>query len=92
MAKALFLVIRSRDNWWVDFEGAAEGPFDSRESAALEARSMGRFKAHTGREAEVLVPDEQGRYWVIWSSLHDAGESRGFTPYRVGAPVAASAA
>ena len=92
MAKALYLVIRSRDNWWVDFEGAAQGPFGSRENAALEARSMARFKAHTGRPAEVLVPDEQGRYWVIWSSLYDAGEGRNFTPYRVGAPAAASAA
>jgi hypothetical protein len=83
MSKALFLVIRSRENWWVDFEGAAEGPFASRENAALEARSMARFKAHTGREAEVLVPDEQGKYWVIWSSLYETEAGRAFTPYRV---------
>jgi hypothetical protein len=81
MAKALYLVIRSRDSWWVDFEGAAQGPFPSRENAALEARSLARFKAHSGSEAEVLVPDDHGKYWVIWSSLHDV-EGSSFTPHR----------
>lgn len=83
MAKALYLVIQSRDSWWVDFEGKAHGPFTSRESAALEARSLARFQSHTGREAEVLVPDEHGKYWVVWSTIYDSGDSRAFTPYRV---------
>ncbi len=82
MAKALYLVIHSRDSWWVDFEGKAEGPFESREVAALEARSMARFQSHAGREAEVLVPDQHGKYWVVWSSLHDKGNGT-FTPHRV---------
>jgi hypothetical protein len=81
MAKALYLVIQSRGDWWVDFEGKAHGPFPSRSNAALEAQSLARFQAHSGREAEVLVPDEQGRYWVVWSSLSDNG--RTFSPYRV---------
>lgn len=83
MAKALYLVIQSRGSWWVDFEGKASGPYTSRETAALEGRSLARFQAHSGREAEVLVPDEQGKYWIIWSSLYDSGEGRAFTPYRV---------
>lgn len=83
MAKALYLVIRSRNDWWVDFEGKAHGPYTSRENAALEARSLARFQAHTGREAEVLVPDEHGKYWVVWSSLYDTAEGRAFTPRRV---------
>ena len=85
MAKALYLVIHSRGDWWVDFEGKAHGPFSSRENAALEARSLARFQTHTGRHSEVLVPDEHGKYWVIWSSLHDSGEGRSFTPHRVSA-------
>ena len=83
MSKALFLVIRSRDNWWVDFEGKAHGPFNSRENAALEARSLARFQSHSGRNCEVLVPDENGKYWVIWSSLHDPGDGSSFVPHRV---------
>jgi len=81
MAKALYLVIQSRDNWWVDFEGKPHGPFPSRSAAALEAQSLARFQSHSGREAEVLVPDEQGKYWVVWSSLSDNGQT--FSPYRV---------
>jgi hypothetical protein len=83
MAKALYLVIQSRDTWWVDFEGKAHGPYASRSNAALEAQSLARFQAHSGREAEVLVPDEHGKYWVVWSSLHDKGDARNFRPYRV---------
>ena len=76
MPKGLYLVIHSRDRWWIDFEGAAQGPFETRESAALEARSLAQFKAHTGRECEVMVPDDRGRYSVVWSSQYDTGGSR----------------
>ena len=39
MAKALYLVIQSRDNWWVDFEGKAHGPFASRSNAVWSSLS-----------------------------------------------------
>ncbi len=85
MAKALYLVINSQDNWWVDFEGTPHGPFETREAAALEARSLARFQVHAGRDAEVLVPDGDGRYWVVWSSRSEAGAARDFVPHRIGA-------
>lgn len=71
MSKALFVVIFSRGSWWVDFEGRAEGPHESLERAVEEARQSARLIAHTGRETEVLVPDESGRYSVVWSSLNE---------------------
>ena len=81
MAKALYLVIFSRERWWVDFEGESTGPFESREAAALEARTLGRGRAQSGREAEVLVPDGEGKYWVIWSSRYDRPDAAGsFVP------------
>ncbi|MBK8083045.1 MAG: hypothetical protein IPK28_03955 [Devosia sp.] len=84
MAKALYLVIRSQDNWWVDFEGRSHGPYVSRENAALEARTLARFESNSGRECQVLVPDQEGKYWVIWSSLHDSADgTRPFVPRRV---------
>lgn len=83
MAIALYLVIHSQNNWWVDFEGTPHGPFETREAAALDARNLARVRVD-GREAEVLVPDGDGRYWVIWSSRHDQNESGGFVPRRVG--------
>lgn len=68
LAKALYIVLESRGKWWVDFEGHPHGPHDSREQAALEARNQAQFSAHVERPSRVLVPDKQGKYWVIWDS------------------------
>lgn len=68
MARALYVVIFSRDRWWVDFEGRAHGPFDTRELAAAEAKQLAQFAAHSGRSSEVLVPDDTGRHRVFWES------------------------
>ena len=68
MATALYIVIQSRDKWWVDFEGRSHGPYETRENAALEARSLAQKADHKGRISEVLVPDADGKFWVVWSS------------------------
>ncbi len=68
MATALYIVIQSRGKWWIDFEGRSHGPFDKREAAALEARNQAQFTAHMNRPSEVLVPDSNGKYWVVWNS------------------------
>ncbi len=70
MATALYIVIQSGGKWWVDFEGRPHGPHDSREAAALEARNQAQFQAHMERPSEVLVPDGNGKYWVVWDSRH----------------------
>lgn len=56
----------------MDFEGRAHGPHESREGAALEARNQAQFSAHMNRPSEVLVPDTDGKFWVVWNS-RDAG-------------------
>jgi hypothetical protein len=84
MGKALYLVIFSRNEWWVDFEGRPFGPFGSRENAALEARALARFQSNAGRVSEVLVPDAEGKYWVIWSSAHTGADGKPFVPRRYG--------
>jgi hypothetical protein len=68
MATALYIVIQSRDKWWVDFEGHGHGPYETREASALEARSLAQRADHKNRHSEVLVPDGEGKYWVIWAS------------------------
>lgn len=68
MATALYIVIESKGKWWVDFEGRSHGPHDSREAASLEARNQAQFMSHMNRPAEVLVPDADGKYWIIWNS------------------------
>ena len=71
MPRALYVVIHSHQKWWVDFEGKAHGPFLSLEEAAEEGRQLARFAAHAGRASELLIPDERGRYSVIWTSEHE---------------------
>lgn len=68
MSTALYVVILSRGDWWVDFEGHANGPFATKEDAALEATQLARFAAHSGHDSEVLVPDEHGRHRIVWAS------------------------
>ena len=71
MARALYVVIFSRDSWWVDFEGRAHGPYATRELAAAEAKSLAQFAAHSGKSSEVLVPDDTGRHRVVWESTFE---------------------
>ncbi|MBL8599777.1 MAG: hypothetical protein J0I48_17795 [Devosia sp.] len=56
----------------MDFEGRSHGPHETREAAAMEARNQAQFSAHMNRPSEVLVPDAEGKYWVVWNS-RDAG-------------------
>ena len=88
MATALYIVINSRGKWWVDFEGRAHGPHETREAAALEAKNQAQFMAHMNRASEVLVPDAEGKYWVVWNS-RDASKG---VPQPVRASGAKSAA
>ena len=34
----------------------------------MEGRNQAQFMAHMNRPAEVLVPDAEGKFWVIWNS------------------------
>jgi hypothetical protein len=82
MATALYIVIESRGKWWVDFEGRPHGPHETREAAAIEARNQAQFMSHMNRPSEVLVPDGDGKYWVVWTS-RDADSG---VPRRLGDP------
>ena len=77
MSRALYVVIRSRDQWWVDFEGKPHGPHASIQDAVEEGRELAQYTAHMGRTSELLVPDENGRYRVVWAS--DDQRHRGYS-------------
>jgi hypothetical protein len=77
MAKALYVVIFSRQAWWVDLEGTAQGPYPSLQDATEEGRQLARFCAHAGRPAEVLIPDERGHYRVVWDSDNEPHAASG---------------
>jgi hypothetical protein len=75
MSRALYVVIQSQQNWWVDLEGKAHGPFASLEAATEEGRQLARLAAHAGRVSELLIPDERGRYSVVWASENEPHSS-----------------
>jgi hypothetical protein len=66
MAKAVFLVLASQDRWWIDFDGAATGPFPSRAAAIVAAIPMAQQAEKSGRTAEVLAPGDDKRHHVAW--------------------------
>ncbi len=68
MPSSLYVVIESMGKWWVDLEGKAYGPFETKSKAIDEGRSLARFAAHSGKHSEVLAANDTGRYIVLWDS------------------------
>jgi hypothetical protein len=81
MPRAIYIVIFSGSNWWVDLEGKAYGPFPTREAAKQQAIVLAAAAGSTGRQREVRVPDDRSRYTVAWET----------EPYRFRAAKPASA-
>lgn len=79
MPSLLYVVIESREKWWVDLEGKAYGPYASKEQAIEEGRSLARFAAHSGKHSELLAQNDGGRYIVLWDS---AKEPHAAAPYQ----------
>lgn len=71
MPSSLYVVIESREKWWVDLEGKAHGPYASKEQAIEEGRSLARFAAHAGKHSELLAQNDRGRYVVLWDSENE---------------------
>lgn len=67
MQTCWFVVIRTPSAWWVDCEGKAYGPFDTREAAAAEAVRLAEAFGDPERRSDVYVPDETGRLQLVWS-------------------------
>jgi hypothetical protein len=78
MSKALYVVIFSRETWWVDLEGKAHGPYPSLQDATEEGKQLARLCAHSGRASELLIPDERGRYRVVWDSHNEPHAGSGY--------------
>ena len=76
MGTALYVVIYSRESWWLDFEGTAHGPFDTDQAAIEEGINQAKYSAHAGRASEVLSPDAHGRHRVVWASANERYATR----------------
>jgi hypothetical protein len=67
MKTCWFVVIESRGAWWVDCEGRAFGPLESREEAQDYARKLAETYGDPERRSDVWVPDDQGKLRLTWS-------------------------
>ena len=60
-----FIVIRSRDAWWVDNEGHSFGPFDDREEAAKHAIEYARQFRDQKRVSQIYWPNSDGKQTML---------------------------
>lgn len=65
MGIGLFLVVRVNERWWIDFEGQAHGPLDTRDAATAKAHELAAAARRFGRTAEVMVPDDAEHHWHV---------------------------
>ncbi|MBN9317969.1 MAG: hypothetical protein J0I99_19690 [Devosia sp.] len=67
MKTCWFIVIESMGAWWVDCEGKAYGPFDSRSEAEGEAKRIAMAYGDATRRSQVYAAEENGAHRLIWS-------------------------
>ena len=67
MITCWFVVIHSRDNWWVDCEGKSYGPFGTCEEAQQEATRLAEVFGDPARRCLVFAPDAEGRPQLVWT-------------------------
>lgn len=72
MKSCWFIVIRTPSAWWVDCEGKAYGPFETRELAASNAVHLGQAFGDPGRRSDVYVPDDEDKLTLVWSGMPQA--------------------
>ena len=66
MRTCWFIVIKSRDAWWVDREGRAFGPIESLDEAIQYARRIAETQRDPGRRSQIWVPGLEGRPVLFW--------------------------
>jgi hypothetical protein len=55
MTTAIYLVIFSRESWWVDLDGESDGPFGTLDAAIGQAVESAKSTARRGGRSEVRV-------------------------------------
>jgi hypothetical protein len=62
----VYLVLRSREQWWVECEGKPFGPCATQEEAESSASKLMEMFGDPARRAEVWAPDKDGKMRLIW--------------------------
>jgi hypothetical protein len=68
MQTCWFIVIESMEQWWVDCEGKAYGPFASKDEAQIEAVRIAITYGDISRRSEVFVAESDGSHRRIWAA------------------------
>jgi hypothetical protein len=68
MKTCWFIVIESMGTWWVDCEGKAYGPFETRDDAQHEARRIALTYGNEGRRSQVYTAGDDGRHHLVWTA------------------------
>jgi hypothetical protein len=55
MRTSIYIVIYSRDAWWVDLDGESDGPFGTLDAAIGQAVELAKSTARSGGRSEVRV-------------------------------------
>ena len=66
MRTCWFIVIEVNHKWFVDCEGKAYGPFESRDMAVIDGTRLARTFGDKDRRAELWVSDEIGSPRRVW--------------------------
>lgn len=75
MKTCWFIVVYSRDTWWVDCEGKSYGPFPSPDEAQREASRLAEVFGDPSRQSLVFAPDVDGRQGLVWTGPDPAEAS-----------------
>ena len=68
MTKTLYLVIYSREHWWIDCEGKPYGPFETEAEAIAEGPEFITLMGNSDHRNELHARDDDGRFQMIWCS------------------------
>lgn len=66
-----YRVLRQEDAWFIKFDGADYGPYQSEREALLFAVDAANKLGEQGKAAEVLVTDETGEIRTFWTFGQD---------------------
>jgi hypothetical protein len=68
MSTATYIVLFAYNQWWMDLEGQATGPFTSVEIAMAAAVSMAAAGSRAGKRTEVRVSEPGRKTRVVYQS------------------------
>jgi hypothetical protein len=64
-----FVVIRVLDQWWIDNEGTAFGPFATKEAACAVSSRIALAFGDKKRRSLVFWPDDSGKQRLMFDQL-----------------------